>query len=424
VSSLPSASAEPVRRLVARTVEIDDPGELTALLPPDVSPLTWLRNGDGFVGWGVAHALRVTGPDRFDQADAWWRGERERAVIRGGDGLPGGGLIAFGSFAFADDDVSILTVPSVLVGRVGNRAWLTTVGDQDTLPARQQLEAYPTPSAPRDLVFSDGTRSGPSWMRSVANAVARVNDGELEKVVLARDVRARAADPVDLRYPLARLADQYPSCWTYAVGGLIGATPEMLVRLRDGLITSRVLAGTIRRTGDDDRDLALAASLARSSKDLEEHEYAVRSVADALAPYCTGMNVPESPFVLHLPNVMHLATDVTGVLARSGATALLLAGALHPSAAVCGTPTAAARALITEIEGLDRGRYAGPVGWIGTDGDGEWGLALRCAQQSAVDPRELRLYAGCGVVGGSDPTAELAESQAKTVPLRSALATD
>jgi menaquinone-specific isochorismate synthase len=423
VSSLLSASAEPARRLVARTVEIDDPGDLTALLPPDVSPLTWLRNGDGFVGWGAAASLRVTGPGRFAEADAWWSDERERAVVRGGDGLPGGGLIAFGSFAFADENVSMLTVPSVLVGRVGNRSWVTTVGDQDTLPARPHLRAYPAPPAPRDLVFSDGARSGPSWMRAVADAVARVNDGELEKVVLARDVRVRAVEPVDLRYPLARLANQYPSCWTYAVDGLIGATPEMLVRLRDGLVTSRVLAGTIRRTGDDDHDLALAASLARSSKDLEEHEYAVRSVADALAPFCSGMNVPESPFVLHLPNVMHLATDVTGVLAGSTASALLLAGALHPSAAVCGTPTAVARALITEIEGLDRGRYAGPVGWIGADGDGEWGLALRCAQQSATDPRELRLYAGCGVVGGSDPTAELAESQAKTVPLRSALST-
>ncbi len=424
MSSLPSLSAEPARRLVARTVPIDDPGDLTGLIPPNVSPLTWLRNGEGFVGWGVADSLQRTGPDRFVDADSWWSRIRDRAVVRGGDGLPGGGLIAFGSFAFADGDVSILTVPSVLVGRVGNRSWLTTVGDQDTLPARLRLEPQPAPPAPRDLVFADGSRSGPSWMRAVADAVARVNDGELEKVVLARDVRALAAEPVDLRYPLARLADQYPSCWTYAVDGLIGATPEMLVRLRGGLITSRVLAGTIRRTGDDDHDLALAASLARSSKDLEEHEYAVRSVAEALAPFCTGMNVPEAPFVLHLPNVMHLATDVTGVLAGSTSTALLLAGALHPSAAVCGTPTAAAQALIAEIEDLDRGRYAGPVGWIGADGDGEWGLALRCAQQSATDPRELRLFAGCGIVGGSDPTAELAESQAKTVPLRSALATD
>ncbi|TCJ22165.1 isochorismate synthase, partial [Nocardioides jejuensis] len=183
------------------------------------------------------------------------------------------------------------------------------------------------------------------------------------------------------------------------------------------LVTSRVLAGTIRRTGDDERDLALAAMLAHSSKDLEEHEYAVRSVAEALEPYCSSMNVPETPFVLHLPNVLHLATDVAGV-ARDGESSLELAAALHPSAAVGGTPTPVARALISEIEGMDRGRYAAPVGWMDATGDGEWGIALR---SGVIDGATVRLFAGCGIVGGSDPQAELAESQAKFVPVRDAL---
>jgi menaquinone-specific isochorismate synthase len=219
---------------------------------------------------------------------------------------------------------------------------------------------------------------------------------------------------------LERLAGRYPGCWSFAVDGLIGATPEMLVRREKGLVTSRVLAGTIRRSGDDARDLALAASLARSSKDLEEHEYAVRSVADALAPHCTSMNVPESPFVLHLANVMHLATDVTGVLADD-TSSLGLAAALHPSAAVCGTPTVVAAHLIDEIEGMDRGRYAGPVGWMDADGDGEWGIALRCAEVDPSDARKLRLFAGCGIVAGSEPADELAESSAKLLPMRGAL---
>jgi menaquinone-specific isochorismate synthase len=181
-----------------------------------------------------------------------------------------------------------------------------------------------------------------------------------------------------------------------------------------------VLAGTIRRTGHDERDLALAAALARSSKDLEEHEYAVRSVADALDPHCSSMNVPEAPFVLHLPNVMHLATDVAGVVHDAATvSSLRLAESLHPSAAVGGTPTPSATALIAEIEGMDRGRYAGPVGWIDAAGDGEWGLALRSAELSGST---VRLYAGCGIVGDSDPEAELAEAQAKFVPVRDALA--
>src|SRR5690606_27352306 len=144
------------------------------------------------------------------------------------------------------------------------------------------------------------------------------------------------------------------------------------------------------------------------------------SVAEALNPHCSSMNVPEAPFVLHLPNVMHLATDLAGV-ASDGSSSLGLAAALHPSAAVGGTPTDVACALIREIEELDRGRYAGPVGWIDADGDGEWGIALRCAEVDQANPARLRLFAGCGIVAGSDPAAELAESVAKLVPMRDAL---
>jgi menaquinone-specific isochorismate synthase len=252
--------------------------------------------------------------------------------------------------------------------------------------------------------------------------VARINAGELEKVVLARDLVATGQQDVDVRWPLRRLAEGYPMCWTFHVDGLFGATPEMLVRRERGLVTSRVLAGTIRRTGDDAHDLGLAAALARSSKDLEEHEYAVRSVADALDPHCSSMNVPEAPFVLHLPNVMHLATDVAGVVHDAQTvSSLQLAEALHPSAAVGGTPTATATDLISEIEGMDRGRYAGPVGWMDAAGDGEWGIALRSAE---IAGPTVRLFAGCGIVGDSDPEAELAESQAKFVPVRDALVAD
>src|SRR3954454_23105071 len=208
-------------------------------------------------------------------------------------------------------------------------------------------------------------------------------------------------------------------CWTFHVDGLFGATPEVVVRLEQGRVTSRVLAGTIRRTGDDDRDLALAAHLARSSKDLEEHEYAVRSVAEALEPHCSSMNVPEAPFVLHLPNVMHLATDVAGVVHDAATvTSLELVAALHPSAAVGGTPTPDATALIAELEGMDRGRYAGPVGWMDADGDGEWGIALRSA---TISGNTVRLFAGCGIVADSEPQAERAETQGKFVPVRDAL---
>jgi menaquinone-specific isochorismate synthase len=186
------------------------------------------------------------------------------------------------------------------------------------------------------------------------------------------------------------------------------------------MVTSRVLAGTIPKTGDDEKDLALAGSLARSSKDLEEHEYAVRSVAEALEPFCSSTNVPESPFVLHLANVMHLATDVTGALieGKKHVDAFALLKSLHPSAAVCGTPRNIAFDIIDEIEGMNRGRYAGPVGWIDARGDGELGIALRTGQ---IEGRYVAIYAGCGIVAGSNPEKEVEESNAKMIPMRSAL---
>ncbi len=419
MTTAPEGSIE-ATPLVVRTVPVDDPGRLLALLPPE-DTVAWVRRGDGLVGWGTAAAIRTKGADRFADARGWWTEMSQAAVVRDEVKQPGTGLVSFGSFAFADEPGdSVLVVPEVVVGRRGETTWVTTIGLAG-ISAPPVLEPTDPPAAPTGVTFVDGALSGTDWESVVAEAVRRINDGALEKVVLARDLVAAADEDIDLRWPLQRLAETYPMCWTFHVDGLFGATPEMLVRRERGLVTSRVLAGTIRRTGDDARDLALAATLARSSKDLEEHEYAVRSVAEALAPHCTSMNVPESPFVLHLPNVMHLATDVAGVAKDAGdesAGSLELAEALHPSAAVGGTPTEIAKQVITEIESMDRGRYAGPVGWMDAAGDGEWGIALRSAE---VDGRTVRLFAGCGIVASSDPEAELAEAQAKFVPVRDAV---
>jgi menaquinone-specific isochorismate synthase len=422
VVSLPEVvppQGDPAPHLVVRSHPVSDVSPtLLDHLPAD-GALAWVRRGDGIIGWGTAARLEVAGGNRFGDAQSWWRSLTTAAVVRDEVDVPGSGLVCFGSFGFTDDDPSELVVPEVIVGRRGGTTWVTTISPASSLTAPPELTDQ-EPDQVGPIAFADGARSGTAWSAIVADAVARITGGEVDKVVLARDLVAIADRPIDLRRPLRRLAAAYPNCWTFAVDGLIGATPELLVRREKGLITSRVLAGTIRRTGDDAHDLALAASLARSSKDLEEHEFAVRSVADALEPHCQSMNVPETPFVLHLPNVMHLASDVAGV-AANGASALGLAEALHPSAAVCGTPTDVARDLIREIEGMSRGRYAGPVGWMDADGDGEWGIALRCGQADPADPTRMRLFAGCGIVAGSDPAAELAESNAKLVPMRDAL---
>lgn len=407
--------------LVVRTTRLDlDSAAALVDLLPDTDPVAWLRRGEGVVGWGVAAQVRTRGARRFADADDWWSRLTARAVVRSDLAQPGTGLICFGTFAFADEPGdSHLVVPRVVVGRRGDDAWVTTASTTGLDLLDVAVARADPPQAPQGVRFADGALDGDTWMKAVADAVDRIVSGDLEKVVLARDLIATADEPVDVRWPLRRLTELYPTCWTFHVAGLFGATPELLVRRERGLVTSRVLAGTIRRTGDDGRDLALAATLARSSKDLAEHEYAVRSVADSLEPHCSSMNVPEAPFVLHLPNVMHLASDVAGVVHDAETvSSLQLVASLHPSAAVGGTPTDAAQDLITELEGMPRGRYAGPVGWMDASGDGEWGIALRSAEVSGAT---VRLFAGCGIVADSDPASELAETQAKFVPVRDAL---
>ena len=428
MSSLPTpsgaASLQPAP-LVTRTVALDDPGPLLSLLPDlgDPRALTsWVRRGEGLVGWGRAMEFTAHGADRFAECERWWRQVVDTAVVRDDVQVPGTGPVTFGSISYAAGSPAgaTLVVPEVVVGARDGRWWVTTIGTTSELPAPVAPSAQREPAEPVGVTFADGSLSPARWAVAVDEAVRRITGGELDKVVLARDLRVQATEPVDARWLLQRLAERYDTTWVFAVDGLVGASPEMLVRLERGLVTSRVLAGTIRRTGDDEHDLALAGSLARSSKDLEEHEYAVRSVADALRPHCSSMNVPESPFVLHLSNVMHLATDVAGVLA-DGSTSLVLAASLHPSAAVCGTPSDRADAVITELEQLDRGRYAGPVGWMDSSGDGEWAIALRSGAYETGSTTSMRLFAGCGIVAGSDPDAEVAESDAKLVPMRDAL---
>lgn len=427
VTTSPIVSADAAPRLVVRTDELPDTALTGAGLTNALAgerPVAWIRRGEGLVAYGTAVRMAFTGPDRFADAVRWWSDLTAGAAVRDEVRVPGSGLMAFGSFAFADrPGDSTLIVPETVLGRRDGRCWLTTIAVEPALPRPPSLdELFDTSPVrrPAGLSFADGAVTGTSYVHAVASAVERITAGELDKVVLARDLLAVAEEPFDLRWPLGWLADSYPACWTYAVQGLIGATPELLVRLENGLVTSRVLAGTIRRSDDDAHDLALAASLARSSKDLEEHEYAVRSVADALTPHCSSISLPEAPFVLHLPNVMHLATDIAGVI-HDTSTSLELANALHPSAAICGTPTPVAQSMISELEGMDRGRYTGPVGWIDAEGNGEWGIALRCAQVEEGDPARMRLFAGCGIVADSIPEAELAETQAKLVPMRDAL---
>ena len=383
---------------------------------PAEGALAWVRDGQGLVGWGVAARIEVAGAERFSRAQRWWQDWCRNAQIEDAVGVPGSGPVAFASFAFdPEPGTSTVVVPRVVLGRRGDQTWMTIVGE-----APEALQTITEPTIPGVVEWCDGSRPREDWQGAVAEAIARINRGELDKVVLARDIVGVAPEAIDIRYVLRRLAQDYPSCWTFSVDGLVGATPELLVRRSGDDVTSRVLAGTVKRRGEASVDEGLARALLGSDKDLEEHKYAVHSVARALAAHCTDLNVPARPHVLRLANVQHLATDVTGRLADS-APVLALAASLHPTAAVCGTPTERALALIRETEGMDRGRYSGPVGWFDAHGDGEFGIALRCAE---FDGARVRAFAGCGIVAGSDPDSELAESAAKLLPIRNALSLD
>jgi menaquinone-specific isochorismate synthase len=404
--------------LRVRTRPVDDPGGLLDLLP-DARPLCWVRAGEGLVGWGEVARFTATGPDRFAAADAWWRSFAAELDVRDDVDAEGTGPVAFTSFTFADGSPgSVVVVPRVVVGRVEERAWITEfmTGDPAVRPVRPVRPTGP-------LRFTDGRLPVEGYRAAVAAAVARMRVGELDKAALAHDLLAVAQAPLDPRFLLGGLARRYPSCWSFAVDGLVGATPELLVRRSGATVSSRVLAGTAWSEAGAPADRAeLARRLLSSEKDRWEHALAVESLADALRPLCAELDVPDTPGVLALHNVSHLASDVEGKLDRDDpATLLRLAAAVHPTAAVGGTPRDAAVALIAELEGMDRGRYAGPVGWMDAEGNGELGIALRCAQ---LDGPVARLFAGCGVVADSDPDTEVREAAAKLLPIREALTGD
>ncbi len=410
---------------------------------PDPGPLAWIRHGDGLVGWGAAAAITLpAGADRFTAGEKWLREVFDSALVADEVGIHGSGPVAFGSFTFDPAcDGSVLVVPRAVLGRRGGRAWLTTMDNGTEREAGQAGLASPgheraahlprrwppdrgelAPLADQaGVTWADGSLTALQWEQAVAAAVAAISSGALRKVVLARDLIATADLPIDARVLLARLAASYPDCYTFACAGLVGSTPELLLRREGATVHSLVLAGTAPRGAAAADDDAIGATLLDSAKDLDEHEYAVADVRSALRPLCTSLRIEPRPALLRLANVQHLATRVHGELAagESGLpSALALAAALHPTAAIGGTPAEAATELIRELERMDRGRYGGPVGWIDASGNGEWGIALRCGQ---IDGRRARLFAGCGIVAGSKPAAELAETQAKLRPMRHAL---
>ncbi|MET8699406.1 isochorismate synthase DhbC [Kitasatospora sp. NPDC004723] len=309
--------------------------------------------------------------------------------------------LVVGAVAFDHDGRAELAVPARLRGCGALRD--------------DPLIALPAPAADRIDWNVRPVPAPEAYGAGVAEAVSRLQDGELSKVVLARTLELHADRPLDLPAILQRLARRDPGGYTFGVpagGGrtLIGASPELLLSRHGTAVVANPLAGSVPRSADLGEDVRRAAALLESPKDLHEHAFVVDAIRAALAPYCRSLDVPERPTLVRTAAMWHLATTITAELADPAVSALELAVALHPTPAVCGSPTPLARAAIREIEPFDRGLYAGMVGWGDADGDGEWVVTLRCAE---ADERTLRVFAGAGVVAESRPEAELAETSAK-----------
>ena len=406
-----------------RTEPVD---ELAPLIPraDPRHPLLWMRRGEGIVGLGEALRIETSGTTRIQDASAAWTSLAANADVDDRVGLPGTGLVAFGAFAFAtaSASTSVLIVPELVLGRRDGRAWVTRIalaaGDDgdaaaSTAGALEIPEPTPKRRVPR-VAFGPGAVPPGEYEAAVAEAVRRIGAGELEKVVLARQLVGQLNEDDGLRATINRLADDYPDTWVFAVDGLIGASPETLVRVDHGTVSARVLAGTTARGAGEASDRERAVALQSSPKDLAEHALAVASAVKRLAPHTTRLDTSPEPFTLQLPNLWHLATDLKGTLG-DGSSSLDLVRAVHPTAAVAGTPRRTALRVLAELEGFDRGRYAGPVGWIDGRGDGEWAIALRCAQVSPDGT--VAAYAGCGIMHDSVPADELAETDMKFRPI-------
>lgn len=409
--NLAGARDSVVPKLTVTTVPLEQFGTPLEWLDPSL-PLVFERAGTGVVGRGVAAQARFLGPHRISDATTWWSDVVALATFEGDQAVARRGLVAFGTFSFDEHSAkeSTLIVPHTIVQVDDSGVWLTVVHAGQSNQARNDLEKTPNQTSRESVLFGEGLMNQTLFTQTVLEANRAIESGSLQKVVLARDIVAQTSDQFSPASALDRLAKDYPGTFVFSVDGFFGASPETLCSVRGKTLTLTVLAGSIKSDAD---------ALLQSAKDQDEHRFAVASVVDALEAQGLRVSVDETPHVVTLRNLLHLGTDVYATLPPT-LTSLDIVYLLHPTAAVAGTPTEEALAFIREKEPFDRGRYAGPVGWINAEGDGDWAVGIRSAQW---DPKAhtLTAYAGAGIVEGSTPESELLETDLKFEPIRHAL---
>jgi menaquinone-specific isochorismate synthase len=379
------------------------------------------REGSCVCGFGLAESLRL--PDGLADGEATDE-VQERLLSLSRDGaLP----LLIGALPFRPDEPGELSLPEVAV-QLENERWraVVTAGTDHPerlagLLQRARRKEGPPPEPP-DCFQLESARPHAEFRLMVERAVEEIRSGRFDKVVLARQVTISANRPFAKADLIERLRSLHPSCLTFSVDGFIGASPELLVRQHGLEVSSHPLAGTAARSGDPEADAKAAGRLFGSQKDRAEHRAVVEAIASALGPITTKLTVPEHPEIVSLRNVSHLGTFISGELAGGSGgrypSALSSLALIHPTPAVCGTPTEEALEYIAKEEGLDRGRYAGPLGWVRADGDGEFHLGIRSA---VLEGSKASLYAGVGIVADSEPAEELRETQLKLQAMLAAL---
>jgi len=373
----------------------------------------FVRDGVGAAGQGVAARVGI------DEAADWL----SKIEHDGPAGIAGVGPLAIGCLPFRPGAEASLVIPRRIVSKAVDRSqWVT-----DVMVSEEAAHVEPFPvgrNATTGPEFGKYRISPGVSVEHYLGAVTATRDavraGEVVKAVIARDVTITSDRPFNVHAVLHRLKASFGSSYRYLVDGLIGASPELLVQVDGDVVRSHPLAGTAPRTGDPGHDAALAESLVESTKDQVEHRVVIDVVHDTLLPWCSYLDWEPEPSIVAVANVQHLGTLIEGRLSRPAPHVAVLARALSPTPALGGHPREEALALIERVEGFDRRRYGGAVGWVDAAGNGTWAVAIRCAELSP-DRRTARLIAGGGIVAESDPVAELAETQAKFQAMLSAL---
>lgn len=419
--------------LIARTRVLDNDVDLVALCRDEDFVVS--SNNVGITGIGVV--LRIPVP-RSSGSIAARAVNEALSSIEVDDEVqrPGTGAVAIGAFPFAPRVNGELIVPRIALGRAEDgTCWITTISTIGEEPSPEETNTILRRSAVRGSGFSRDAefqtiddapssfdihplRTPDSWCSSVAAATQRLASGEGQKVVLARGIEIVTDQPVRPSVVLSHLRRSFPYSHLFCVDGFVGASPELLVQRSDAIVRAHPMAGTAPRSGDPEADARLGASLLSSTNTRDEHRHTIAMVHDTLLPWCSYLDEEAEPSIVALANVQHLGTRLEGRLSEPIASVLELVGALHPTPAVGGMPRDVALTMINELEGLERGRYAGPVGWVDGQGNGTWIVGIRSAQ---INDRSTIAYAGVGIVADSVPETELAETRAKLQTLLGAI---